>query len=121
MCLRRTHWIRRVPWLQGLYQDKPKLPFIPGSEVSGVITEVGSKVKSVKVGDRVIAITQTGAFAEQVVVHEAAVLKLPATVDLTAAAGGSFSAQIQYANDPHCSGFCNWASGSRSGAPLDER
>lgn len=54
-----------------------------------MITEVGPKVKSVKVGDRVIAITQTGAFAEQVVVHEAAVLKLPPTVDLTAAAGGS--------------------------------
>jgi NADPH:quinone reductase len=73
--------------MQGLYQDKPPLPFIPGSEVSGVITEVGPKVKSFKVGDRVIAITQTGGFAEQVVVHEAAAVKLPSTVDLAAAAG----------------------------------
>ena len=39
--------------LQGLYQDKPPLPFIPGSEVSGIVTEVGAKVKSVKQGDHV--------------------------------------------------------------------
>ena len=38
---------------QGQYQDKPKLPFIPGSEVSGTVIEVGSKVKSHKVGDKV--------------------------------------------------------------------
>ena len=39
--------------LQGLYQDQPPLPFIPGSEVSGIVTEVGAKVKSVKQGDHV--------------------------------------------------------------------
>ena len=39
--------------LQGQYQDKPKLPFIPGSEVSGTVLEVGSKVKHVKPGDKV--------------------------------------------------------------------
>ena len=40
---------------QGGYQDKPKLPFIPGSEVSGVVTEVASGVKSLRVGDKVRA------------------------------------------------------------------
>jgi NADPH:quinone reductase-like Zn-dependent oxidoreductase len=39
--------------MQGQYQDKPKLPFIPGSEVSGTVLEVGSKVKHVKPGDQV--------------------------------------------------------------------
>ncbi len=38
---------------QGEYQDKPKLPFIPGSEVSGVVIEVGAGVKSLRVGDKV--------------------------------------------------------------------
>ena len=38
---------------QGLYQDKPRLPFIPGSEVSGIVTEVGQKVKALKLGDHV--------------------------------------------------------------------
>ena len=44
---------RQCLHLQGLYQDKPPLPFIPGSEVSGIVTEVGAKVKSVKQGDHV--------------------------------------------------------------------
>lgn len=38
---------------QGLYQDKPRLPFIPGSEVSGIVIEVGHKVKALKPGDHV--------------------------------------------------------------------
>lgn len=39
--------------VQGQYQDKPKLPFVPGSEVSGVVTAVGSRVHSVRPGDHV--------------------------------------------------------------------
>ncbi len=34
---------------QGTYQEKPRLPFVPGSEVSGVVTEVADDVHSVKV------------------------------------------------------------------------
>ena len=33
---------------------KPKLPFVPGSEVSGTVTEAGSAVQSLKVGDKVM-------------------------------------------------------------------
>ncbi len=43
------------PPVQGLYQDKPPLPFIPGSEVSGIVMEVGPKVKRFKQGDHVCA------------------------------------------------------------------
>ena len=32
--------------VQGLYQVKPPLPFTPGSEISGVIAEVGQDVKN---------------------------------------------------------------------------
>ena len=39
--------------VQGLYQDKPPLPFIPGSEVSGVVMGIGPKVKGFKQGDHV--------------------------------------------------------------------
>jgi D-arabinose 1-dehydrogenase-like Zn-dependent alcohol dehydrogenase len=38
--------------LQGEYQVKPKLPFIPGSEVSGIIVELGEGVKKFRVGDK---------------------------------------------------------------------
>jgi hypothetical protein len=40
---------------QGEYQVKPPLPFVPGSEVSGLVTEVGEGVKQFKVGDKVRA------------------------------------------------------------------
>ena len=38
---------------QGQYQVKPKLPFIPGSEVSGKIIEIGRDVRTLAVGDPV--------------------------------------------------------------------
>lgn len=44
--------------LQGLYQEKPKLPFVPGSEVSGRIIEIGSDVRTLSVGDTVSRFAQ---------------------------------------------------------------
>jgi NADPH:quinone reductase-like Zn-dependent oxidoreductase len=38
---------------QGQYQVKPKLPFIPGSEVSGIVCQLGPAVKGFKPGDLV--------------------------------------------------------------------
>ena len=38
--------------VQGKYQYKPPFPFSPGSEVAGIISEIGKNVKSLKVGDR---------------------------------------------------------------------
>ncbi|KAK9820930.1 hypothetical protein WJX74_009349 [Apatococcus lobatus] len=73
--------------VQGLYQEKPKLPFIPGSEVSGVVLEVGSSVKSLKSGTKVCAVTSGGALAEEVVVAAAAVFPLPDSADVGSAAG----------------------------------
>ena len=41
--------------IQGKYQVTRELPFIPGGEAAGVVTEIGQGVTGVKVGDRVIA------------------------------------------------------------------
>ncbi len=65
---------------QGKYQFKPPPPFVPGGEIAGVVAAVGAGVSSVAVGDRVAATMLFGAFAEKVVVPEAAVAKLPEAV-----------------------------------------
>ncbi|HEU5368229.1 MAG TPA: NADPH:quinone oxidoreductase family protein [Ktedonobacterales bacterium] len=63
--------------IQGLYQFKPPLPFSPGGEVAGIVKEVGAGVENVKPGDRVIAFTAFGGFAEEVVADAAALIPMP--------------------------------------------
>ncbi len=77
--------------IQGKYQYKPKFPFSPGSEVSGIISEVGSKVKNFKPGDRVMAVTGHGAFAEEICVAEEKLTKIPAEMDYITAASMSLT------------------------------
>jgi len=62
--------------VQGLYQMKPPLPFIPGMEVAGRVVEVGDTVTAFAVGDRVAAFCGLGAFAERVAVPAGAVFRL---------------------------------------------
>ena len=63
--------------VQGLYQMKPQVPFVPGMEVAGRAVAVGPDVKAVKVGDRVAALSTIGSYAEKVGAKESAVMKLP--------------------------------------------
>jgi NADPH:quinone reductase len=63
--------------VQGLYQMKPQVPFVPGMEAAGRAIAVGPDVKTVKVGDRVAALSTIGSYAEKVGVKESAVMKLP--------------------------------------------
>lgn len=73
--------------VQGLYQMKPDFPFIPGSEVAGVISEVGEGVSHLKVGMRVIALCMLGGYAEKVAVPATHVLPFPDVIpDAEAAA-----------------------------------
>ena len=72
--------------IQGKYQFKPELPFTPGSELSGVVSAVGDGVTAVKPGDRVIAFTASGAFAQQVVVPQQAIMPMPPGMDFDTAA-----------------------------------
>ncbi len=71
--------------VQGLYQVKPPLPFTPGAEFSGVISEVGAEVHNYKVGDRVIAYG-LGGFAEQAVADAARIVPLPPGMDFDSGA-----------------------------------
>ena len=54
---------------RGQYQVQPQPPFSPGFEVAGEVLETGASVTGFKAGDRVIAITPHGGYAEQVVVN----------------------------------------------------
>jgi len=71
---------------QGLYGAAPDFPFTPGYEVSGVIRAIGSDVERHNVGDRVVALTGFGGYAEQVVVSEERAWTLPDSVSFDAAA-----------------------------------
>lgn len=72
--------------IEGKYQFQPPLPFAPGGEAAGVVAAVGDKAGAFKVGDRVMALTGWGAFAEQVAVPFYNVLPIPAGMDFTTAA-----------------------------------
>ncbi|MDE3086374.1 MAG: NADPH:quinone oxidoreductase family protein [Acidobacteriota bacterium] len=65
---------------QGRYQMKPPTPYVPGGEIAGEVLAVGEGVGGVAVGDRVLAMTGFGAFAEQVVVAEASLQRLPSAM-----------------------------------------
>jgi NADPH2:quinone reductase len=73
--------------VQGKYQSKPPLPFVPGSELAGVVVAIGADVTGFAPGERVAAFSGTGAFAEQAVVPAAQVYALPDDVAMIDAAG----------------------------------
>jgi NADPH:quinone reductase len=73
--------------VQGRYQVKPALPFIPGLEAAGTIAEIGPEVSGLKIGDRVMAALGIGAFAEEVVCNASCIYPMPAGMDFTEAAG----------------------------------
>jgi NADPH2:quinone reductase len=72
--------------LAGQYQEKPAFPFTPGAEAAGEITEIGSGVKGFNIGDRVMALTGLGAFADEAVVDAQRVLPIPPTMEFSTAA-----------------------------------
>ncbi len=73
-------------FVAGQYQIKPKLPFVPGSEVAGHVEAVGPDVRRVAVGDRVLASVGLGGFASRVVVPAGSAIALPDGLDAARAA-----------------------------------
>jgi NADPH:quinone reductase len=83
--------------IENKYQVKPPLPFSPGSELAGFVKAVGAGVTAFTPGDRVMAITGYGAFAEEVKTEARRMLAIPHGMDFaTAAAFG-----LTYATSEH--------------------
>ena len=72
--------------IEGKYQFKPPFPFSPGGEAAGVVAAVGEKITHVQPGDRVMALTGWGSFAEQVVVPAYNVMQILKGMDFNSAA-----------------------------------
>jgi NADPH2:quinone reductase len=81
----------------GQYQLKPALPFTPGMEGAGVVTEVGAGVADRRVGDRVMFHAWYGCHAEEAVVPDHEVLALPA--DFSFEQGASFMVAVSTATN----------------------
>jgi NADPH2:quinone reductase len=76
-----------VLMVQGKYQARPELPFTPGSELSGVVVDVGPGVTGFARGDRVCANVSVGALAEKLAVPAGELIKIPDGVNAEVAAG----------------------------------
>jgi NADPH2:quinone reductase len=74
----------------GEYQLKPELPFTPGVEAAGEVTEIADGVAGVAVGDRVIVRMRHGAYVDEALVAPAQLMPLPSTFDY--AEGATFLA-----------------------------
>jgi NADPH2:quinone reductase len=73
--------------IAGKYQVQPPLPFIPGAEAAGVVSEIGEKVSNVKVGDEVIFIGSHGGFCEKALIPAMMVVPKPPQTSFEQAAG----------------------------------
>jgi NADPH:quinone reductase len=81
--------------IAGKYQVKFPVPFSPGSELAGEVIAVGEGV-SFRPGQRVSAATPFGAFAEQALLHSAAVAEIPAYADFVSAAAFGVTYRTAY-------------------------
>jgi NADPH2:quinone reductase len=69
----------------GRYQRKPPLPFTPGTEAVGTITEIAPGLTGFTLGMRVFAVLDWGGMAQEAVVDAIHVTPLPDGLDLAAA------------------------------------
>ena len=82
--------------IQGLYQIKPALPFVPGSEFYGEVTATGNDMDPSWLGQRIIGLATGGTFADYTTVKANQAVAIPAKIDRldAATAAGLF---INYA------------------------
>jgi NADPH:quinone reductase len=83
--------------IQNKYQFKPPLPFTPGSEFAGTVKAVGQGVLRVRPGDRVMAFTTHGAFADEVSVEARRLIPIPEGMTFDHAA----AFEMTYATSDH--------------------
>ncbi|MDE4175411.1 NADPH:quinone oxidoreductase family protein [Phaeobacter sp. PT47_59] len=77
--------------LTGSYQFLPERPFVPGKGPVGTICKVGEKVENLKVGDRVLAMAESGGYAEYALAGEENCYPLPDTLSFEDAASISLA------------------------------
>ena len=106
--------VRAVPvtfslWLliQGKYQRKPTLPFIPGSFVAGEVVECGKDATRFRPGNRVIAALDTGGCAEYVAAPQLNTYAIPDALpfDRANALNTAYSATLAALTWPHMLGI----------------
>ena len=72
--------------IEGLYQTKDPIPFVPGMEFSGVVDQVGEGVSQMVVGDRVFGLARRGALAEQILMSASELHRMPVHLSFAQAA-----------------------------------
>jgi NADPH2:quinone reductase len=73
--------------INGTYQVRLPPPFVPGLEAAGEVLETAPGATRVRIGERVMALLGSGAFAEETVAEENRVFPIPAGMDFVTAAG----------------------------------
>lgn len=76
----------------GLYKGAPKLPALLGYDVVGYIEQLGDNIRKFKIGDRVIALTRFGGYAEYAIAEHEVVAKVPESIS----AGAAVALATQY-------------------------
>jgi NADPH2:quinone reductase len=77
--------------IEGKYQVKPELPFSPGGEIAGIVTQVGPGVTHLKQGDRVMGYVGHGGAREEMVAAAHRLSLIPAQLSDEIAAGLSIT------------------------------
>ena len=91
----------------GEYQLKPELPFIPGMEAAGEVTEIAGAAQGIAAGDRVIVKLRHGGYADEAIVTPSQLTPLPSTFDYAegatflAAHGTAYHALVDRAQIKH--------------------
>lgn len=71
-------------------------PFIPGLDATGTVEKIGSEVKGVRVGQRVIAFPHGGTYAEYVVANEILTFEIPDIISTEVAAAAPIVSFLSY-------------------------
>jgi NADPH2:quinone reductase len=80
----------------GKYQILPQPPFTPGKEAAGVVLAVGAGVDTCRVGDRVMALVEHGAYCQRLLAPAANCFVLPESMGTTEAAAFGLTLQTAY-------------------------
>ncbi len=82
--------------VEGKYQIRPPLPFVPGKEAAGIVTDLGDGVDGLAPGDRVMVQVEHGAFAERLITPESNCFPIPDKMSFEEAAAIGIAYQTAY-------------------------